>query len=62
LPQPPQNLAAGSLSKSQVEHGTGSGVPHSAQKRLVAAFSAMQLRQRISYTRTRTDGSSLAGK
>jgi hypothetical protein len=40
-------LAVGSFSKSQAPHGKGSGDPHSAQKRLVAAFSAMQLEQRI---------------
>jgi len=47
LPQPPQNLAAGSFSKPQAEQGDGSGAPHWAQKRLVAAFSAVQLGQRI---------------
>jgi len=47
LPQPPQKLAEGSFSKPHAEQGTGSGDPHSAQKRLVAAFSAMQLGQRI---------------
>src|SRR5215468_5514110 len=47
LPQPPQNLAVGSFSKPQAEQGEGSGAPHSAQKRLVATFSAMQLEQRI---------------
>jgi len=54
LPQPPQNLAAGSLAKPQAGQGKGSSVPHSAQKRLVAVFSAMQLRQRIWYPRRRT--------
>jgi hypothetical protein len=38
LPQPPQNLAEGSLPKPQFAHAA----PHSAQKRLVAAFSAKQ--------------------
>jgi len=47
FPQPPQNLAAGSFSKPQAGHCAGSGDPHSAQKRRVPAFSAMQLRQRI---------------
>ena len=47
LPQPPQNLAIGSFSNPQAGHGEGSGVPHWAQKRLVAAFSAVQLGQRI---------------
>ena len=47
LPQPPQNFAVGSFSKPQAGHGDGSDDPHSAQKRLVAAFSAMQLGQRI---------------
>jgi hypothetical protein len=47
LPQPPQNLAVGSFSNPQAGHGEGSGAPHWAQKRLVAAFSAMQLGQRI---------------
>ena len=47
LPQPPQNLAAGSFSKPQAGHCEGSGDPHSAQKRRAPAFSAMQLRQRI---------------
>src|SRR6516162_11058905 len=47
LPQPPQNLAAGSFSKPQAGHCVGSGDPHSAQKRRVPAFSAMQLGQRI---------------
>ena len=47
LPQPPQNLAKGSLVKPQFAHAPGSAAPHWAQKRLVAAFSAMQLGQRI---------------
>src|SRR6516164_6655696 len=47
LPQPPQNLAAGSFSKPQAGHCEGSGDPHSAQKRRIPAFSAMQLGQRI---------------
>jgi hypothetical protein len=47
LPQPPQNFAVGSFSKPQAGQGIGSGAPHWAQKRLVAAFSAMQLGQRI---------------
>src|SRR5215471_14059173 len=47
LPQPPQNFAVGSFSKPQAEQREGSGAPHSAQKRLVTAFSAMQLGQRI---------------
>src|SRR5215472_972157 len=47
LPQPPQNLAVSSFSKPQAGQGEGSGAPHSAQKRLVATFSAMQLEQRI---------------
>jgi hypothetical protein len=47
LPQPPQNFAAGSFSNLQAGHGEGNGDPHCVQKRLVAAFSAMQLRQRI---------------
>jgi hypothetical protein len=47
LPQPPQNFAAGSFSKPQAEQGDGSGAPHSAQKRLIAKFSALQLGQRI---------------
>src|SRR6516162_6502282 len=47
FPQPPQNFAVGSFSKPQTGHGEGSGAPHSAQKRLLAAFSAMQLGQRI---------------
>jgi hypothetical protein len=47
LPQPPQNLAVGSFSKPQFAQGEGSAVPHWAQKCLVAAFSAMQLGQRI---------------
>src|SRR4029077_18164497 len=47
LPQPPQNLAVGSFSKPQAGHDEGSGFPHSAQKRLVTAFPALQLGQRI---------------
>jgi len=47
LPHPPQNLAAGSFPKPQAAQADGSGVPHWAQKRRVAAFSAMQLGQRI---------------
>src|SRR5215471_19885526 len=47
LPQPPQNLVAGSFSKPQAGQGQGSGAPHWPQKRLVAAFSAVQLGQRI---------------
>jgi hypothetical protein len=46
LPQPPKNLAAGSFSNPQAGHGDGSGGPHWAQKRLVAAFSAVQFGQR----------------
>jgi hypothetical protein len=46
FPQPPQNLAAGSFSNPQAGQGDGSTAPHWAQKRLVAAFSAMQLGQR----------------
>jgi hypothetical protein len=46
LPHPPQNLALGSFSKPQAGQGDGSGDPHWAQKRLVTAFSAMQLGQR----------------
>ena len=53
LPQPPQNLAAGSFSKPQAEHCEGNGDPHSAQKRRVPAFSAMQRRQRIYSLRPR---------
>src|SRR6516162_9765825 len=48
LPQPPQKLAVGSFSNPQTGHREGSGAPHSAQKRLLAAFSAMQLGQRNS--------------
>ena len=47
LPQPPQNLAPVSFSKPQAGQGNGKAAPHWAQKRLVAAFSAMQLEQRI---------------
>jgi hypothetical protein len=47
LPQPPQNFAAGSFSKLQARHVRGSGVPHWAQKPLVAALSALQVGQRI---------------
>jgi hypothetical protein len=47
LPQPPQNFAVGSFSNLHAGHGEGNGDPHWVQKRLVAAFSAMQLRQRI---------------
>src|ERR1700739_1196680 len=47
LPQPPQNSAGGSFSKPQFAQGEGSAAPQRAQKRLVAAFSAMQLGQRI---------------
>jgi hypothetical protein len=47
LPQPPQNLASLSFAKPQAEQGDGKAAPHRAQKRLVAAFSAMQLEQRI---------------
>src|SRR5258706_8588908 len=47
LPQPPQNLAVGSFWNPQAGQGDGSGDPHWAQKRLVAAFSTMQLGQRI---------------
>src|ERR1700752_4361873 len=47
LPQPPQNSAEASFSKPQSAHGEGSTAPQRAQKRLVAAFSAMQLGQRI---------------
>src|SRR6516162_6254687 len=60
-PQPPQNLAEGSFSKPQVEHENGSAAPHWAQKRLIAAFSALQFWQRTAaepvlgprYARTR---------
>src|SRR5580700_3185108 len=45
LPHPPQNLAAGSFSKSQARQGDGSGTPHWAQKRLAAAFSDMHFGQ-----------------
>ena len=44
LPQPPQNLAIGSFAKPQAGQGMGNGVPHCAQKRRVATFSAVQLR------------------
>jgi len=54
LPQPPQNFAVGSFSKPHAGQSEGSGAPHSAQKRLVAAFSAMQLGQRIRSPGTRT--------
>ena len=37
----------GSFSKPQAGHADAIGDPHSAQKRLVAAFSARQLGQRI---------------
>jgi hypothetical protein len=47
LPHPPQNLAVCSFSKQQAGQGNGSGAPHWAQKRLVAAFSAMHFEQRI---------------
>src|SRR6516164_4853042 len=47
FPQPPQNFAVGSFSKPQAGQGEGSGAPHWAQKRRVAAFSTMQLGQRI---------------
>jgi hypothetical protein len=47
LPQPPQNFAVGSFSKPQLGQDNGSAAPHWAQKRLVVAFSAMQLGQRI---------------
>src|SRR5215467_10698070 len=47
FPQPPQKSAVGSFSKPQAGHGDGNGDPHLAQKRLVAAFSAEQLGQRI---------------
>src|SRR5262249_15835869 len=47
LPQPPQNFDAGSFSKPQAGQWNGSGAPHLAQKRLVAAFSAMHFGQRI---------------
>jgi len=40
-------LAEGSFSKPQAAHGEGSGVPHWAQKRLAATFSAMQFGQRM---------------
>jgi hypothetical protein len=51
FPQPPQNFAVGSFSNPQATHDEGSGDPHSAQNRLVAAFSAMQLEQRIGLPR-----------
>jgi hypothetical protein len=61
LPQPPQNLAVGSFSKPQTGHSEGNAVPHWAQKRRVAAFSARQFGQRIrapleraNYNRTET--------
>jgi len=41
------------LSKPQAGQGKGSGAPHPAQKRLVAAFSVMQRMQRIWHPRTR---------
>jgi hypothetical protein len=47
LPQPPQNRAAGSLTKPQNAQASGSIVPHWAQNRLVAAFSAEQFGQSI---------------
>jgi hypothetical protein len=53
LPQPPQNSAEGSFGNPQFAHGVGSAAPHRAQKRLVAAFSAMQLGQRIRCTQRR---------
>jgi hypothetical protein len=56
LPQPPQNLAVASFSKPQAGQGSGKAKPHWAQKRLVVAFSAMQLGQRIwSPSDARTD-------
>src|SRR5580704_9590636 len=55
LPQPPQNLAVSSFSNPQTGQGDGSGDPHWAQNRLVAAFSAMQLGQRIWCPLARTD-------
>jgi hypothetical protein len=57
LPQPPQNFAVRSFSKPQAGHGDGNGAPHSAQKRLDAAFSAMQLVQRIGHPCRRNDPS-----
>ena len=53
LPQPPQNFAMGSFSKPQPGHSEGRGDPHSAQKRLVAALSAMHFRQRIGCSQAR---------
>jgi hypothetical protein len=53
LPQPPQNSAEGSFAKPQFAHGAGSAVPHRAQKRLVRAFSVMQVGQRIGCTQHR---------
>jgi hypothetical protein len=40
-------LADGSLVKPQFAHAAGNAAPHWAQKRLVAAFSDLQLGQRI---------------
>src|SRR5215831_7333686 len=50
LPQPPQNFAVVSFSNPQTGQGEGSGAPHSAQKRLVAAFfgHAAQAAHRVS--------------
>jgi hypothetical protein len=54
MPQPPQNLAAGSFSKPQFAQATANGAPHCTQKRLlIATFSAMQLGQRIGGTSRR---------
>src|SRR5215472_12611549 len=47
FPQPPQKSAVGSFSKPQAGQGKGSGDPHLAQYRLVAAFSTIHFGQRI---------------
>src|SRR5215468_3211224 len=48
FPQPPQNLALGSLSKLQAEHREGNGDPHLAQKRRrLSPVSPIHLEQRI---------------
>src|SRR5215472_1347244 len=53
FPQPPQKFAVGSFSKPQAGQNEGSGDPHSAQYRLVAAFSAMHFGQRIQCSQVR---------